>query len=1736
MTSIENQLAMYSQLSNDEIEYPIDTKGREWVQPTNYIDWDHKIKVGNRFPVGGAKHIRLMELLPEIFTPIPHLMKQRTKKGKFPLRQVSLAKMREIGFNTRSEMREFIKANKVTTPNELYEARAGAEPVLLKKEYLSKVTLPKMRKLGFKNREELRRYIKDHKVRTLAQLETMRAGIKPVITDITIAYRKEQWRALGFVNRIQWNEFRRHIKTMINRERSRNILMIPEALATAAKRYLTPFHITGYKETGRLYEGLRIAFIIKHEGIAADYEKYCKELATVCAGVIHDEQGSPRRPCQFNIAMAAVTLRIVNDREVHNLPDEIIAIYVALENGDFALIKSIVDECDEETVKPWLRKRAYFRGGNAMSVRGDEAEEKVEEQRSNMISEIDRMEGHVGSGWIFLYATHSYLNFYEQEFLTGSSYIDLPDWLKNKKACINPMNKEDQLCALHSAIIAKHHPKLGTHPEPLGEYPRKLQTRHRELVTQYQAHPKYRESLFPLTLERRSINTLEEIMELNLWVWVVDQKRQTFVPTSKSPCKYSTDVLLLYIKDGDNGHYVWANNPSRLVNAHTASQTNVSYVCFNCTNYKSTPKALEEHVRCCIHNESAVNVMGSAAGRQMKKESAEEYEQRKIKAGPPKLTFKSHHALLDVPAYILFDGEATNHLAMADIADSEDSTPAQKEAATKLIATQPLNSARIVVVDTTTDKIWHTESYYECVECFYGEPCERATACGKKCEPAVRQLIQGIKHWGRQIYNRFLKVSAAKPVDKSDEVAMARFKMATHCCICEKKLMKMKCEKCNPKKACKCKSVDKRKVLHHNHHTGKIIGAAHSSCNLKVKKMRNIPCLAHNFGNYDSHHIMEGMQWSDFDKISALPCNSQKVKNLSWKYEATDEMEHVDPLTLKFKVLSRDEMIVQGPDGQKLQGKEIFFAVVKNINAYHRNKLRNYQIDFKDSYSFLQSSLDTAAASMNDKDFHAVRNYSNEICGTKDRLRKFLEDRAITTRDCIDRSAEEKADFEQRHSVTFWIMDLFGWATKEIKKAGNDKEKLKAAYDLQSDKYIEFIADPDPVEFTFRLNRRKGVYAYEWFDDIRKWNATSLPPIETFISKLQHNVSGLSELQEKQRKELRKNYLTAQMVWAWYGFKTFRAYHEHYLALDCFLLTDVMQHYRKSFRQGYGLDPLHFATLPSAALAAVLRKTKVNCDLMGPLDMDKYLFFEDNGIRGGVSTLGTIRHATANNPELPSTYDPKKPTRYICYVDYKSMYATVMRYLLPHGGYLWLDDIDEFKQEYMHIDVEGPKGYWAEIKTHCPRCWTLLPEKTETERMIKREHLCAGKQEHPEDCTCIHDLQADYPCFPENMQATYSEMSEKQQGQATKQPTLTNPDPKGDTKLMPNLKPKEFYKCHLKTLQLAVRLGWVVDEIHRVMQFDQKAWIKPYIDYNGDMRQKARDVGDDFGTGFFKLMSNIIFGKTIEDVRKYSKMDIVRTKGEKELCAKRIKDTHFVDAVDINDGMIAVMRKNKRVKLDKPIAVGASVLELAKYEMQNWYYNVLKRKYGDKVQMLYTDTDSFILVFTAPPGEGFDIYRDIKEDPALTRTFDLSNFPKDYVTNTGVRMYEPCTEEQVMGVMKFEHVIPIKDAVALRSKMYSILLGDKTEQDSMNKELHKQTAKGVDKKIMGSILHLHYLHALYTGEKLRKVWYTLRSRNHTIRLEQLSKIAISSFNDKNYECPDGSMLPWGHARIEKFSQ
>ena len=242
-------------------------------------------------------------------------------------------------------------------------------------------------------------------------------------------------------------------------------------------------------------------------------------------------------------------------------------------------------------------------------------------------------------------------------------------------------------------------------------------------------------------------------------------------------------------------------------------------------------------------------------------------------------------------------------------------------------------------------------------------------------------------------------------------------------------------------------------------------------------------------------------------------------------------------------------------------------------------------------------------------------------------------------------------------------------------------------------------------------------------------------------------------------------------------------------------------------------------------------------------------------------------------------------------------------------------------------------------------------------------------------------------------------------------------------KLVCNLLNKKKYVVHIKSLKQALNHGLKFKKVYRIIEFNQKAWLKPYIDMNTELRKVA---DNDFEKDFYKLMNNAVFGKTMENIRKHRDIKLVTTDKKR---SKLVSKPNYHTINLISEDLSIIEMKKTKVKMNKPIYLGLSILEISKILMYEFWYDYMKPKYDNNVKLCYMDTDSFIMDIKTN-----DFYKDIAND--VENRFDTSN----YEVNRPLAMGK---NKKVIGLMKDELGEKIiTEFVTLRPKTYSYLTDD----------------------------------------------------------------------------------------------
>ena len=158
-------------------------------------------------------------------------------------------------------------------------------------------------------------------------------------------------------------------------------------------------------------------------------------------------------------------------------------------------------------------------------------------------------------------------------------------------------------------------------------------------------------------------------------------------------------------------------------------------------------------------------------------------------------------------------------------------------------------------------------------------------------------------------------------------------------------------------------------------------------------------------------------------------------------------------------------------------------------------------------------------------------------------------------------------------------------------------------------------------------------------------------------------------------------------------------------------------------------------------------------------------------------------------------------------------------------------------------------------------------------------------------------------------------------------------------KLVCNLNDKKNYIVHINILKQALDYGLKLRKVHRGIEFEQEVWLKEYIDVNTELRKKTTN---DFEKDFFKLMNNAMFGKTMENVRKHWDIKLVKTDKKRN---KLVSEPNF-HTMKLTDNNLAIMEMRKvKVKMNKPIYLGLSILDISKIIMYEFWYDYVKIKY-----------------------------------------------------------------------------------------------------------------------------------------------------------------------------------------------
>ena len=174
----------------------------------------------------------------------------------------------------------------------------------------------------------------------------------------------------------------------------------------------------------------------------------------------------------------------------------------------------------------------------------------------------------------------------------------------------------------------------------------------------------------------------------------------------------------------------------------------------------------------------------------------------------------------------------------------------------------------------------------------------------------------------------------------------------------------------------------------------------------------------------------------------------------------------------------------------------------------------------------------------------------------------------------------------------------------------------------------------------------------------------------------------------------------------------------------------------------------------------------------------------------------------------------------------------------------------------------------------------------------------------------------------------------------------------GVNKSVPNLRNKKKDVVHYRNLQLYLSSGMKLTKIHRILKFKQSDWLRKYIDFN---KGKRKNAVNSFEKYFFKLMSNSVFGKTMENLRKRISVRLINNSKDNTRCVSK---PNFISQKIFSKTFVAIHQIKPVLILNKPLYVGFSLLDLSKLLMYKFHFEYTQHKFN--ATLLFTDTDSLV--------------------------------------------------------------------------------------------------------------------------------------------------------------------------------
>ncbi|XP_015510307.2 uncharacterized protein LOC107217324 [Neodiprion lecontei] len=450
----------------------------------------------------------------------------------------------------------------------------------------------------------------------------------------------------------------------------------------------------------------------------------------------------------------------------------------------------------------------------------------------------------LGSGWAFSSIDNLRININKYNPMRVGSHIKLPSAIKNKTACVNVRNKDNE-CFKWAVLSALH-------PCPNAQRVSNYKKYERELNFDGIEFP-----VLPI-----KIPDFEKQNDISINLFDLQKKNGKFTVHlhHKTTLKKEKHVTLLMIQnyyfdegseveqDGKSDeeveiryHYVWVKNLSRLI--HGVSKEKIKkHICDRCLCYfRKKEKLIQHELDCENLNEGKVVLP---------------------KPGNNTLMFKNFKNKYKVPFIVYADFECL----------LKPVPQVQSTSKTKLIHNhEPF------------DVGFYFKCNYDDKLSFYRSYRNSDHQDSKPAEWFVKQLEQLVEDIELVFWD-------PKRINELTADQKAEFNNSSTCHICEREILW------------------EEKVKDHCHLTGNYLGPAHKDCNLKRQDSRAVPIVFHNLSGYDAHFLIKDISRGFEGRISLLPLTKERYISFTKYIKGRDKINLRFIDSFRFMNLSLEEL------------------------------------------------------------------------------------------------------------------------------------------------------------------------------------------------------------------------------------------------------------------------------------------------------------------------------------------------------------------------------------------------------------------------------------------------------------------------------------------------------------------------------------------------------------------------------------------------------------------------------------------------------------------------------------------------------------------------------------------------------------------------------------------------------------------------------------------------------------